>query len=68
MKSKYSKKVLQNCFKCVLKFHKTMNALIFVIHSLTIIITILFIVETFVVNGQGFLCFNSHCVYLSQDF
>jgi len=33
------KKVLQNHFKSVLKFHETFNALIFAIPSLTIIIT-----------------------------
>jgi hypothetical protein len=33
------KKVLQNRFKSVLKFHETFNALIFAIPSLTIIIT-----------------------------
>jgi len=32
------KRVLQNCFKSVLKFHSTLNALIFAIPSLTITI------------------------------
>jgi hypothetical protein len=33
------KRVLQNHFQSVLKFHETLNALIFAIPSLTIIIT-----------------------------
>jgi hypothetical protein len=39
MKFIHLKRVLQNCFKSVLKFSSTLNALIFAILSLTIIIT-----------------------------
>jgi hypothetical protein len=39
MKFIHLKRVLQNCFKNVLKFNSTLNALIFAIPSLTIIIT-----------------------------
>jgi hypothetical protein len=46
------KNILQNCFKSVLKFHSTSNALIFAIPSLMIIITFFSIFRIF-------LCVNN---------
>jgi len=41
------KNIKQNCFKSVLKFHSTLNALIFAIPSLMIIITFFSIFRIF---------------------